>query len=57
MLKAIILAAGKGTRMKSEKPKVVHEVLGKPMVYYSIEAARAAGCDRWIQGRRSRKEY
>ena len=46
MLKAIILAAGKGTRMKSEKPKVVHEVLGKPMVYYSIEAARAAGCDK-----------
>ena len=46
MLKAIILAAGKGTRLKSEKPKVVHEVLGKPMVYYSIEAARAAGCDK-----------
>ena len=46
MLKAIILAAGKGTRMKSEKPKVVQEVLGKPIVYYSIEAARAAGCDK-----------
>lgn len=46
MIKAVILAAGKGTRMKSEKPKVVHEVLGKPMVYYSIEAARAAGCDK-----------
>lgn len=46
MLKAIILAAGKGTRMKSDKPKVVHEVLGKPMVYYSIEAAKNAGCDK-----------
>lgn len=46
MLKAIILAAGKGTRMKSEKPKVVHKVLEKPMVYYSIEAARKAGCEQ-----------
>ena len=46
MLKAIILAAGKGTRMKSDKPKVVHEVLGKPMVYYSIEAAKNAGCEK-----------
>ncbi len=46
MLKAIILAAGKGTRMKSEKPKVVHQVLFKPMVYYSIEAAINAGCEK-----------
>lgn len=45
MVKAVILAAGKGTRMKSDKPKVVHRALGKPMVYYSIEAARAAGAD------------
>ena len=37
--------AGKGTRMKSDKPKVVHQVMGKPMVYYSIEAARQAGAD------------
>lgn len=45
MVKAVILAAGKGTRMKSDRPKVVHKVLGKPMVCYSIEAARKAGAD------------
>lgn len=44
-LKAVILAAGKGTRMKSDLPKVVHEVLGKPMIEYAIEAARGAGSD------------
>lgn len=42
-IKAVVLAAGKGTRMKSELPKVVHEALGKPMVKYSIEAAMEAG--------------
>jgi len=45
MVKSVILAAGKGTRMKSDKPKVVHQVMGKPMVYYSIEAAHQAGAD------------
>jgi bifunctional UDP-N-acetylglucosamine pyrophosphorylase/glucosamine-1-phosphate N-acetyltransferase len=35
---AVILAAGMGTRMKSSKPKVLHELLGKPMVEYIIEA-------------------
>ncbi|MDE5863381.1 MAG: NTP transferase domain-containing protein [Lachnospiraceae bacterium] len=44
-IKAVILAAGKGTRMKSELPKVIHEVLGKPMVNYSIEAAMEAGAE------------
>ena len=29
---AVVMAAGKGTRMKSDKPKVVHEVLYKPMI-------------------------
>lgn len=42
-LKAVILAAGKGTRMKSELPKVIHKALGKEMVKYSIEAAMEAG--------------
>ncbi len=41
--KAVILAAGKGTRMKSELPKVLHTVEGRPMVQHSIERARAAG--------------
>jgi len=44
-VKAVILAAGKGTRMKSDLPKVVHKVMGKPMAEYSIEAAKAAGAD------------
>lgn len=42
-VKAVILAAGKGTRMKSELPKVIHKALGKPMVQYSIDAAKEAG--------------
>jgi len=39
----VILAAGEGKRMKSEKPKVLHEVLFKPMVLWVADAARAAG--------------
>ena len=43
---AIVLAAGAGTRMKSKKPKVAHEVLGKPLVRWVVDAAHAAGVDR-----------
>jgi bifunctional UDP-N-acetylglucosamine pyrophosphorylase/glucosamine-1-phosphate N-acetyltransferase len=43
---SLILAAGKGTRMKSELPKVVHPILGKPMVSYVIEAVKQAGSER-----------
>ena len=35
----VILAAGMGTRMKSSKPKVLHEILGKPMVMYVVKTA------------------
>jgi len=42
-VKAVILAAGKGTRMKSDLPKVLHEVKGKTMVEHVIEAAKQAG--------------
>ncbi len=47
-LHALILAAGKGTRMKSELPKVVHPILGCPMVSYVIDAVKSVGCDKTI---------
>lgn len=39
-LSIVILAAGKGSRMKSPKAKVLHEICGREMLYYSIKAAR-----------------
>ena len=45
---AIILAAGAGTRMKSKKPKVVHEVLGRPLVRWVVNAAEEAGASRVV---------
>ena len=40
--KAVILAAGKGTRMESDLPKVIHTIDGKPMAEYVIEAVKEA---------------
>ncbi len=45
---ALILAAGKGTRMRSDLPKVVHPVGGRPMVHAVVDACVAAGCRRVI---------
>jgi len=45
---AIILAAGKGTRMKSSKPKVLHEVLGRPMIGHVVGLARSAGSSQTV---------
>ena len=45
---AVILAAGMGTRMKSAKPKVMHEVAGLPILGHVIAAARGAGVERVV---------
>ncbi len=47
-LTAVILAAGQGTRMRSELPKVLHELCGRPLVGWPIAAAREAGADRVV---------
>ncbi len=47
-LEAIILAAGKGTRMESDLPKVCHPVGGRPMVCSVVDACFDAGCTRVV---------
>jgi bifunctional UDP-N-acetylglucosamine pyrophosphorylase/glucosamine-1-phosphate N-acetyltransferase len=43
VIRAIVLAAGKGTRMKSKRTKVLHDVCGRPMLWYVLRALGAAG--------------
>ena len=47
-LVTLIMAAGKGTRMKSQKAKVLHPICGRPMIQYSVETAQALGSNRVI---------
>lgn len=42
-IKAVILAAGRGTRMKSDTPKVLHKILGKTIIRYVLDSVREAG--------------
>jgi len=44
-VRAIVLAAGKGTRMKSARPKVLHELCGRPMLWHVLRALRDADVD------------
>ena len=48
MFTSVILAAGMGTRMKSEMPKVLHKVCGKPLCKWVIDASREAGADKVV---------
>jgi len=45
---ALVLAAGQGKRMRSQLPKVLHPLLGRPMVTYPVDAAFAAGAERVV---------
>jgi bifunctional UDP-N-acetylglucosamine pyrophosphorylase / glucosamine-1-phosphate N-acetyltransferase len=45
---ALVLAAGKGTRMKSSLVKVMHPLVGRPMIHWPVEAAREAGASRLV---------
>ncbi len=45
---AVVMAAGKGTRMKSELPKVLVPICGRPMIDYALDALAAAGVERTI---------
>lgn len=45
---AVVMAAGKGTRMKSDLPKVLHLAAGRPLVSWVIKACREAGIERIV---------
>jgi bifunctional UDP-N-acetylglucosamine pyrophosphorylase/glucosamine-1-phosphate N-acetyltransferase len=45
---AVILAAGKGERMRSDLPKVMHQVAGKPMVFYPVAACKDLGLTKIV---------
>lgn len=47
-LAVVILAAGKGTRMKSDLPKVLHSLGGQPLLGYSLDLAQELGAKRTI---------
>jgi len=42
---AVVLAAGQGTRMKSQHPKVLHQILGRPMIAYLLDTLKAVGLE------------
>src|SRR3954465_14346810 len=45
---AVVLAAGQGTRMRSETPKVLHPICGWPMVLWPVQAALDAGIEKVV---------
>ena len=48
MITAVVLAAGKGTRMKSALPKVMHTLAGRPMIHWVVRAVMEAGAERVV---------
>lgn len=47
-LASIVLAAGKGTRMKSSLPKVLHQICGQPMIHFAVQAAQNSGAEKTV---------
>ena len=47
-IKAVILAAGKGTRMKSETPKVLHEIFGKTLLGYVLDSVKTFSNEAFV---------
>lgn len=47
-LAAVILAAGEGKRMKSSRPKLLHRVSGRPLVWFPLDLAQHLGCARTV---------
>lgn len=45
---AVIMAAGQSTRMKTTRPKVLHELCGRPMLAYVLDACREAGIEKLL---------
>ncbi len=45
---SIVLAAGKGTRMKSKQPKVLHPICGRPMIHYAVNVAINSGAQSTV---------
>lgn len=45
---SIVLAAGKGTRMKSTLPKVLHQICGQPMIHFAVKVAKDSGAEKTV---------
>ena len=45
---AVLLAAGQGTRMKSDLPKVLHPLCGKPMIWHVLQALKSAATEKAV---------
>jgi len=45
---SIVLAAGKGTRMKSTLPKVLHQICGQPMIHFAVQVAKDSGAEKTV---------
>ena len=56
-LAVVVLAAGQGTRMKSSKPKVMHELAGLPLLGHALTTASALGASHVVPVVRHQKEH